>query len=1270
MSIQPTDLAAKRIQGSDTGLLATWTFWSHAQADHFEVQWQYYNGTQRGWVTESAKSVPMTSWVPKVAKNGHAYRLFQDTYNAPTGVDYESIRVRVRAIAATHKVAVGKNKDGSAKYETKPYWDPTPWTVSQTVTTSWQMAAPDPPTRVKAEPSGSYAKLTWEVSDSRVTYVAVWRSVDGGALAKIASLVAKSSGSYLDKSATKGHVYRYRLKSYASRSKLYSELSDVAAVEGVPLAPNKLEAKIYREDGAYLEWEKQAYSGSSYVVSYSTDPGAFGNYSDSVKTVETTHQHIAITGLERGKTWYFRVQAKSAGGLSAYSQPKSVALTPDPKDVVKTPTVPTLVALYWSSGIGAMRVVSTAEDMGDDEHWEMELSTVFLFTSDTTQSVTIEGNGYAVRRQTSSGEYSYGTSGTGYESVGKGVVYAMTQAEPGKTYYARARRANSKKRSQWSNVLNCTIPDDGADLKTPTVLALVPDGAWLRAAVSVPTSRATAVEMQVSTVSEEFSDTGVQTVTYDNGWRTIYSDGETWRGSSFAGATARGTGVVLTLTQPQAGKRHWVRARIAVGDRTGPWSGAASAVASTDGTIPDPTERPQAPSALSASVQEGEGNEGNVTLRFADPYDPAEKARFEIQWTPNARAFSDNAMGDIKTATWEPETSGSARSVDRTYTVTSLDRGQAWYFRLRKVNAVGPSAWADAASGESFAAELVAQCFVPSEAEALSAPTTVAGEANAEIGSTVVLSWAHSSEQGSDQTAWQVGVTAVSADGDVHDEVTVEGTGADSSYALSLADGDVVPVADGTVVRWRVRTQGVAEGVWSPWSGQRSVTAWSAPTAGVSLTDGALNEVGEGEPLTMLPLCVTLQAMGGAAGNDVVAWWAEVVSGESYDGDGASVSEGEVLWSGQVRSGQDGFSAVGWRVELAASDLSLESGVTYVVRGGCTSAMGLRSEVAETSFVAQWATGAPVPSLSVAFDDEAYEAHVWPRCAPPVGSVSEDDEDGEGADEWWTSVDRDVYELPATFYVGATNVSQGQMSVRVEEIDLADDMWSLDPNAGTVTINEDERLWPPFVAHVWWWGSSRDSSGAELLAGATLSVWRVEQGGAVTLVADDLPNDGLQEVIDPHASFGTCTYRVVATDPTTGATASSDASAASEVTSIVISWDGDMRRVELPYNVRTSESRAPDVSLVTYAGRANPVAYRGTQRGETGSWSSDLIRDVDADRLDLLREAVAHDCYVREPSGVGYWASVGLRVEHSYQSEGVTVSLDVTRIETPAGEVA
>ena len=191
-----------------------------------------------------------------------------------------------------------------------------------------------------------------------------------------------------------------------------------------------------------------------------------------------------------------------------------------------------------------------------------------------------------------------------------------------------------------------------------------------------------------------------------------------------------------------------------------------------------------------------------------------------------------------------------------------------------------------------------------------------------------------------------------------------------------------------------------------------------------------------------------------------------------------------------------------------------------------------------------------------------------------------------------------------------------------------------------------------------------------LLAGATLSVWRIDAGGELVLVADGIANDGNAEVIDPHASFGTCRYRVVATDPTTGLSGSADEEAEADVESIVLSWANDSRQVELPYDVKTSESRTPDVSLVSYAGRSHPVAYRGTQAGESGSWSTDLIRGVDSDRLALLRECVGHDCYVREPSGVGYWAYVTLSTSVDYRAGGIDVTLDVTRIETPAGEVA
>jgi hypothetical protein len=204
-----------------------------------------------------------------------------------------------------------------------------------------------------------------------------------------------------------------------------------------------------------------------------------------------------------------------------------------------------------------------------------------------------------------------------------------------------------------------------------------------------------------------------------------------------------------------------------------------------------------------------------------------------------------------------------------------------------------------------------------------------------------------------------------------------------------------------------------------------------------------------------------------------------------------------------------------------------------------------------------------------------------------------------------------------------------------------------------------------------------------LIEGVTLSVYRREADGSFTEIATDISNTMATTVTDPHPSLDYARYRIVTTDSVTGAVDYSDLPGIPiKEPSIVIQWDeqwtnfdysedapaeippwtGSM--VRIPYNVDVSESYNADVSLVEYIGRKHPVSYYGTQRGEGGSWSVTIPKN-DKETLYALRRLKAWmgDVYVREPSGIGYWARITVSMSQKHGEVTIPVSFDVTRVE-------
>ena len=200
----------------------------------------------------------------------------------------------------------------------------------------------------------------------------------------------------------------------------------------------------------------------------------------------------------------------------------------------------------------------------------------------------------------------------------------------------------------------------------------------------------------------------------------------------------------------------------------------------------------------------------------------------------------------------------------------------------------------------------------------------------------------------------------------------------------------------------------------------------------------------------------------------------------------------------------------------------------------------------------------------------------------------------------------------------------------------------------------------------------------------TLSLYRIEFDGSLTKIIDRLANTDLQYVEDPHPSLYYARYRIVAISEITGAVNYCDTTGFPICeSSVIIQWDekwssfvvnenGDIPSepswsgslLELPYNIDISANYDPDVELVSYIGRKRKVSYYGTQLGETSTWNMDIPKS-DYETLYTLRRLAAWtgDVYIREPSGMGFWANVKVGYSTKHCELVVPITLTVTRVE-------
>ena len=200
-----------------------------------------------------------------------------------------------------------------------------------------------------------------------------------------------------------------------------------------------------------------------------------------------------------------------------------------------------------------------------------------------------------------------------------------------------------------------------------------------------------------------------------------------------------------------------------------------------------------------------------------------------------------------------------------------------------------------------------------------------------------------------------------------------------------------------------------------------------------------------------------------------------------------------------------------------------------------------------------------------------------------------------------------------------------------------------------------------------------------------LAVYRREYNGEYTLIEENINNSGFITITDPHPSLNKGMYRIVSTNSITGNIDFQDINVEGiQDPCIVIQWDEKVKSlsdmpivsdplsdplyggsvIKLPFNIKTSENNSIDVEHINYIGRKRPVPYFGTQLGETATLNCEIDKEDEETLFQLRRLAIyMGEAYVREPSGMGYWATVSISFDRSYNSLVIPVTINVTRVE-------
>lgn len=532
---------------------------------------------------------------------------------------------------------------------------------------------------------------------------------------------------------------------------------------------------------------------------------------------------------------------------------------------------------------------------------------------------------------------------------------------------------------------------------------------------------------------------------------------------------------------------------------------------------------------------------------------------YEIEYTTNINYFDGSS-----------ETTSVTGIEFNHYTVTGLESGDEYFFRVRASNSQGESGWTEIKS------------VVIGKPPA--APTTWSSATTVTTGQTLNLYWVHNADDGSKETYAEVEITVGDAEPQTY---TIENPTADDDEAEETTKYysiDTSTYIEGTKIKWRVRTAGVTK-QYGDWSIMRTVDIYAPPTLTLSLTNQNGDTI---TTLTSFPLFV--KGLAGPNTQEPIGYHVSVIADTGYQtvnsvGQTQIINAGDEVYSEYIDTNDSLL------VELSAGNINLENGISYTVAVRVSMNSGLTTDAEET-FTVSW-TDVQIPlDAEIALDPDTYVAYITP--------YSRDDETG--------------------------------------------------------IFNE----------------------------GYSLAVYRREFDGTFKEIASGLDSSLYTAVTDPHPALDYARYRIVATDNSTGAITYYDPPGYpfGDNVPVVIQWaeewsdfeitDTDERSqpvwngsmLKLPYNIDVSDNNTPDVSLVNYIGRTYPVSYYGTSIDSSSNWSVEIPASDTETIYQLRRLSIwKGDCYVREPSGTGYWANVTVSFTKTHQELTIPVSLSVTRVE-------
>lgn len=344
---------------------------------------------------------------------------------------------------------------------------------------------------------------------------------------------------------------------------------------------------------------------------------------------------------------------------------------------------------------------------------------------------------------------------------------------------------------------------------------------------------------------------------------------------------------------------------------------------------------------------------------------PVSQSQILVSWNATSGAASTNGY-ELEQAT-DPKYFGgsnaSVSNVNGTSNYVTVEVGNIWYFRVRAKNSSNiTGAWSETVSA--------AAAIKPNP------PTTWTLASATYVESTINLYWTHNSADGSKPTKSQIEWSK--NDGTTNVIEVTHSLGPDDKdftfhRAFQIASGSF---SDGDILKWRVRTQGVAAMGWSDYSVLREVRIFAPASLSLAILS----------PVSAYPINIGVTIT--PVSQSVVSFYLAIRARDSYDnedymGEFQHIVAGQVVYSHNFNDISNTDTIV-----LTPSDVNLLTGQTYDVEAIVATNAGLTAN-ATSSFTLDIDEPDYYLDMGITVDMDSLSAALVPGC---YSDVSEDPE--------------------------------------------------------------------------------------------------------------------------------------------------------------------------------------------------------------------------------------------------------------------------------------